>query len=1098
MTVQLSSLRVSPEMDASKYSAGAQQKIAADKAMAASSQEVAQAIMASDAKISAGGDVLARLSRQYVEGYATQQRFAAGLSQLNRGLETGKVSMESAERILVGMNQRLGLTANATELVAKGQTQLAAAVSNANRQIEQQSRLASRSPANQNVVSAGASRAASFNVGQQIQDIAVSSYLGMPVSSIAMAQGPQLASAIQMGGGIAALKEGLVSLFSPTTAIAIGLTAATAAAVQFFTTGKDGAKTLTDLTEEHNKALKETEQAYKRVENAARSTSSPSQLVAVFQSQHAIEALNLLFERETALCTLYPQLLIDRELPGLFSPDPNNIQYFVQARDAALGLENVLLDLMKGIESGAPNLIKFNNELAAMGQTPGASSELKERVEEILAFTRALGDAQAAIRAYEQNFGPGGLLRGGSDFNRRDMQSYEQWRIEENGRLAQSRRQRDAELNGMGARSPSELAAAARAREEAIVNGSESGNERRMRIETAGILAKARAEQQLTEAYEGRIRSLDQSLASQQLELDLIGKTTGEQAALRFEFERTQQLKEEAARNGIAVDQKEIELIKQKAAEYGKFADEIARANLNRDLQFEYQQAFRSPLEQQIASRLRGTGLGMDSPEAGQMREIQRINDLRAGVKGFFDDFQAGLLRGDSFGKSLGNAILNALNKALDKIIESGVNALVNAIAGGQGGSSGGGLLNLLFGGGGAASSFGTKTGFADMLGIGAANDNYAPGAVTRAPLAAVSSGGGVASQVWNFFAGKGLAPHQIAGIMGNVSAESAFNPMAVGDGGNAFGLFQHNDRSSSLFNFLGGKANLGSVSGQLNFAWKELQTTESRALSALMSSKDVRGATAAFAGFERPSGFSWDNPESAHNFIGRLRGAEDALSKFGNSTSSVAGTVGKLGAAGAQATKGLADAAGGLSSFGSALDKFPSAPTGGGGGGFFGWLGNLFGGGASFASMSAISPLAAAAIASGGGGLFAKGGVFDRGISDYSNSIVDRPTFFKFASGSGLMGEAGPEAIMPLRRGSDGKLGVSMHGGGGGVVVNMTVEDHAGVRVRTEQTRRDDGSVDIRAVIEQVAAESLAQRGRPLNMAMRGGFGQQPALKRR
>ncbi|HGJ5879885.1 MAG TPA: phage tail tape measure protein [Arsenophonus nasoniae] len=47
------------------------------------------------------------------------------------------------------------------------------------------------------------------------------------------------------------------------------------------------------------------------------------------------------------------------------------------------------------------------------------------------------------------------------------------------------------------------------------------------------------------------------------------------------------------------------------------------------------------------------------------------------------------------------------------------------------------------------------------------------------------------------------------------------------------------------------------------------------------------------------------------------------------------------------------------------------------------------------------------------------------QGLSAYSNTIVKSPTLFPFAKGIGLMGEAGPEAIMPLQRGSDGSLGV-------------------------------------------------------------------------
>ncbi|EFK66030.1 phage tail tape measure protein, lambda family [Escherichia coli MS 124-1] len=67
-----------------------------------------------------------------------------------------------------------------------------------------------------------------------------------------------------------------------------------------------------------------------------------------------------------------------------------------------------------------------------------------------------------------------------------------------------------------------------------------------------------------------------------------------------------------------------------------------------------------------------------------------------------------------------------------------------------------------------------------------------------------------------------------------------------------------------------------------------------------------------------------------------------------------------------------------------------------------------------------------------------AKGGVYtSANLSAYSNTIVDTPTYFAFAKGAGLMGEAGPEAIMPLTRAADGSLGVRAIGNvnsGGGV----------------------------------------------------------------
>jgi lambda family phage tail tape measure protein len=54
---------------------------------------------------------------------------------------------------------------------------------------------------------------------------------------------------------------------------------------------------------------------------------------------------------------------------------------------------------------------------------------------------------------------------------------------------------------------------------------------------------------------------------------------------------------------------------------------------------------------------------------------------------------------------------------------------------------------------------------------------------------------------------------------------------------------------------------------------------------------------------------------------------------------------------------------------------------------------------------------------------------------------IVNSPTLFPMHGGAGLMGEAGPEAIMPLARGADGKLG--LRGGGGlSVTVNIATQD--------------------------------------------------------
>ena len=71
----------------------------------------------------------------------------------------------------------------------------------------------------------------------------------------------------------------------------------------------------------------------------------------------------------------------------------------------------------------------------------------------------------------------------------------------------------------------------------------------------------------------------------------------------------------------------------------------------------------------------------------------------------------------------------------------------------------------------------------------------------------------------------------------------------------------------------------------------------------------------------------------------------------------------------------------------------------------------------------------------------FADGGSFSQGrvMPFAKGGIVSAPTTFAMRGGTGLMGEAGPEAIMPLARGADGRLGVR-GAGGGAVTVNMTI----------------------------------------------------------
>ncbi|EAY1405308.1 phage tail tape measure protein [Salmonella enterica] len=104
------------------------------------------------------------------------------------------------------------------------------------------------------------------------------------------------------------------------------------------------------------------------------------------------------------------------------------------------------------------------------------------------------------------------------------------------------------------------------------------------------------------------------------------------------------------------------------------------------------------------------------------------------------------------------------------------------------------------------------------------------------------------------------------------------------------------------------------------------------------------------------------------------------------------------------------------------------------------GFLSGLFGGAAGGSTPSGAYNSAASGLQ-----LNAKGGAYaSASLSAYSNSIVSSPTYFAFAKGAGLMGEAGPEAIMPLTRSADGSLGVRVVGSqtpasGNGITQHIT-----------------------------------------------------------
>jgi hypothetical protein len=117
-----------------------------------------------------------------------------------------------------------------------------------------------------------------------------------------------------------------------------------------------------------------------------------------------------------------------------------------------------------------------------------------------------------------------------------------------------------------------------------------------------------------------------------------------------------------------------------------------------------------------------------------------------------------------------------------------------------------------------------------------------------------------------------------------------------------------------------------------------------------------------------------------------------------------------------------------------------------------------------------------------------ADGGVMSRGtVVPFANGgVVGGPTYFPMTGGrTGLMGEAGPEAIMPLKRGRDGKLGVASEGGGA-TTVNQVFHFNLSA----------NGDDSVRRIVAQTApqiiegAKQAVLDGRRRGGAFRATFG--------
>ncbi|ACL60587.1 phage tail length tape measure family protein [Methylobacterium nodulans] len=120
---------------------------------------------------------------------------------------------------------------------------------------------------------------------------------------------------------------------------------------------------------------------------------------------------------------------------------------------------------------------------------------------------------------------------------------------------------------------------------------------------------------------------------------------------------------------------------------YAKQTAALETSKLGRDILFERAQIGRTDGEQRIASRLRGTGLGLDSAEAEAMRLNDRLSETKNLAKDAFSGFASDLRRG----VTAAEALQNVINRIVDKLMNKGIDMFINSIFDAGGKSIGGG-----------------------------------------------------------------------------------------------------------------------------------------------------------------------------------------------------------------------------------------------------------------------------------------------------------------------------------------------------------------------------------------------------------------------
>jgi hypothetical protein len=586
------------------------------------------------------------------------------------------------------------------------------------------------------------------NLTYQLNDMATMMASGQSPFIMMMQQGPQISQILGprgLGQIIPALGQGLMSLVTPTNLLLAGLLAVGYAGATAYRMIYPEVEPLNDVLERQAALLAEIKKAYDAAANASGSYGGRS-----------IATLKLLAEEENKLIRLRLKSSVnDTGLEfGLVGGGGGRSG----GRQRTGPISEAYDALAKSSREGNPDFKAFQETLTTIASDKSFEDNVRAQALALIKFTEEAAKAQ-------QQLGEFGKRANASEPNISLFREFQRQEKQTQDRMREANR---AALLGLNARSPQAQATAARTSEAAQYNDNESGATRGLRIELAGTVALAKANQNLIDMQRSRLTSLNETMATADLDLSLIGKSASEVERLKLEHQLLGAARAAAAQAGVQADEQELALIRQKAAAYAELKtltdargfiqsknEELAKLRLEQQLigtTASVRAASMASYEAEIEIRKRG--LDVQGEEAKQIRanaaalasvtsELDRQKDAWGKVQSAGENALDLLVDGD-FDGALKEVSKTLLDIAVKNPLKNALLGTENGTLSDLGGFSG--LLSKLLGG--------ANDNAPDAVSSALAGSSVSSMSVTAASVVINGSGGGLAKGIADIIGG--------------------------------------------------------------------------------------------------------------------------------------------------------------------------------------------------------------------------------------------------------------------------------------------------------------------------------------------------------